>query len=47
MVERIVRDVGDMVGGKKTWKDLLRGIVDDAGSAGSGSDGGRSKKRRA
>ena len=50
MVERIVREVGDVVDGKKTWKDLLRGFVDEASNAGSpeadGSDGGRRRKRR-
>lgn len=49
MVERIVKDVGDVVEGKRTWKDLLRGFVDDAGTGGAGSgssDNGRARKRR-
>jgi hypothetical protein len=42
MVEKLVRDVGDIVDGKKSWKDLLRGLGDDAGS---GSDTGRRRRR--
>lgn len=31
MVERIARDFGDVVGGKKTWRDLLSGVIGEAG----------------
>jgi hypothetical protein len=37
MVERVVRDVGDVVEGRKSWKDLLAGFVEQAGGAASGS----------
>jgi hypothetical protein len=37
MVERVVRDVGDVVEGRKSWKDLLAGFVQQAGGAASGS----------
>jgi hypothetical protein len=44
MVERIVHGFGDVVDGRKSWRDLLRGFVDEAGGSGSGSD--RDRKRR-
>jgi hypothetical protein len=37
MVERVVRDVGDVVEGRKSWKDLLAGFVEQASGAVSGS----------
>jgi hypothetical protein len=42
MVEKLTRDFGDVVSGKKTWKDMLRGVVEDLGSA-TGSMGGSSE----
>ena len=42
MVEKIVRHVGDIVDGKKSWKDLLRGLGDD--SAGGGKENGRRRR---
>lgn len=44
MIERVVSDFGDVVDGKKTWKDLLRGFMEEQGSN-SGSDGGRRRRR--
>lgn len=54
MVEKIVRDVGDVVEGKKTWKDLLIGVVSAAQGSeesferggGSEDEGGRRRRRR-
>jgi len=34
MVERVVRDFGDVIEGRKTWKDLLMGFVAEAGASG-------------
>ena len=39
MVERIVHDFGDVVDGRKSWRDLLKSFTDEAG--GSGSEGRR------
>lgn len=39
MVERVVRDFGDVVEGRKSWKDLLAGFIGEAG--GQGRDRGR------
>ena len=33
MVERLARDFGDVVDGRKTWRDLLRGFVEEAGGS--------------
>lgn len=43
MVEKIVHDFGDVVDGKKSWKDLLGGLMEGGGlgaalSGGSSSD---------
>ena len=50
MVEKIVREVGDVMEGRKTWKDLLLGVVGDAAGGGesvTGSDdSGRRRRRR-
>jgi len=49
MVEKLATGFGEVMEGRKTWKDLLRGFVEDAGSAGgspSGSDRGSSSRRR-
>jgi hypothetical protein len=51
MVERVVRDVGDVVEGRKSWKDLLAGFVEQASGAASGSgsaieNGSASPERR-
>lgn len=49
MVERIARDFTDVVDGRKSWKDLLNSFVEHTGAAeafGSGSGGGREKRRR-
>jgi hypothetical protein len=40
MVERVVRDVGDVVEGRKSWKDLLAGFVEQAGGAASAIENG-------
>jgi hypothetical protein len=34
MVERVVRDFGDVVDGRKTWRDLIGGLVADVGDSG-------------
>jgi hypothetical protein len=54
MVEKIMHDFGDVVDGRKTWKDLLVGLMESGGlgalggGGGSGSDreSGSRKKRR-
>jgi hypothetical protein len=53
MVERVVRDVGDVVEGRKSWKDLLAGFVEQAASGsrgaienGSGSGSASPERRR-
>lgn len=51
MVERLSRDFGDLIEGRKTWKDMLMGFVEEAGRGGiggsEGSGGGsRSPERR-
>jgi hypothetical protein len=45
MVEKIVRDVGDIVDGRKTWKDLLKGVIADVEAA-EGSDPSSRRRRR-
>ncbi|KAL3424238.1 hypothetical protein PVAG01_03519 [Phlyctema vagabunda] len=35
MVERIMTGFGDVVDGKASWKDLLRGVLDESGGSGS------------
>lgn len=44
MVEKIVRDFGDVVDGRKTWKDMLKEVMTDA-SAGNPDSDGRRKRR--
>jgi len=51
MVERIMRDVGDVVEGRKSWRELLTSVVSEAGGAGSQSqlesgEGAVGKRRR-
>jgi len=46
MVERVVRGVGEVVEGKKTWGDLLMGLVKDGGFAGGADDEVDGKRRR-
>lgn len=52
MVERFVTGVGDVVEGRKTWKDLLRGVLeggDDGGGGNSSTEDlrrGRGSSRR-
>lgn len=49
MVERLAKDFTDVVDGRKSWKDLLRGLVEHTGAAealGSGSGGERERRRR-
>ena len=41
MVERLVHGFGDVIGGKSSWKDLLRGLIDEAGGHEAGSGPGR------
>lgn len=47
MVEKLTRDFGDVVSGKKSFKDLLMGVVTDLGGAGSleGSAASKSPQR--
>lgn len=40
MVEKFARDFGDVFEGRKTWKDLLRGFVEEAGSLSALGGGG-------
>lgn len=40
MVEKWAKDFGDVIEGKKSWKDLLRGFVEEAGGLG-GAGGSR------
>jgi hypothetical protein len=46
MVERFTRDIGDVIEGRKSWKDMLRAFVEEAGGGGSsaGSDSGRRRR---
>jgi len=46
MVEKLAHDFGDVMDGKKSWKDMLRGFIEEAGGVGSGSERGESSKRR-
>lgn len=46
MVEKIVRDVGDVVDGRKTWKDLLKSVVSDASLGGGESASDTARRRR-
>lgn len=49
MVEKLAGDFGDVMEGRKTWKDLLRGFVEEAAGAGgssSGSERESSSRRR-
>jgi hypothetical protein len=43
MVERLASDFGDVMQGRKTWKDLLAGLLSDHAGALTGSDGGGSR----
>lgn len=45
MVERLVADFGDVVEGRKSWKDMLKDVVLSAQSAGIGG-GGSDEERR-
>jgi hypothetical protein len=40
MVERLASDFGDVMEGRKTWKDLLAGLLSEHAGALTGSDGG-------
>jgi hypothetical protein len=44
MVERITRDFGDVIEGRKSWKDMLRTFVEEVG--GGGSPLGEDSRRR-
>lgn len=50
MVEKVVRGVGEVVEGRKTWGELLRGLVVDSGIADGlavpGSDAGSGSSDR-
>ena len=54
MVEKLVHDFGDVVDGRKSWKDLLGGLMDGGGlgaalggsGGGSGSDRESSSRRK-
>lgn len=49
MVERIAKDFTEVIDGRKSWKDLLRGLVEQTGAAeafSSGSGGERERRRR-
>jgi hypothetical protein len=43
MVEKLVTGIGDVVEGRKTWKDLLKGVLDSTSDLGSP---GSSRRRR-
>lgn len=45
MVEKLATEFGDVIEGRKTWKDLLRGFMEEAGSL-SNSERGSSRRRR-
>ena len=47
MVEKLAGDFGDVMEGRKTWKDLLRGFVEEAGGGGAGgrSESGSDRER--
>jgi len=44
MVERLASDFGDVMQGRKTWKDLLAELLSDHTGALTGSDGGGGSK---
>lgn len=49
MVERLVADFGDVIEGRKSWKDMLRDVVVSAQGAGLGGlagGGGSDEERR-
>jgi len=46
MVEKLAGDFGDVMEGRKTWKDLLRGFVEEAGGAGGTSSGSDRERER-
>lgn len=48
MVEKFVSGFGDVVEGRKSWKDLLRGVLDSTSDLGAGGGGspGSSRRRR-
>jgi len=43
MVERLVSGFGDVVEGKASWKDLLRGVLAPDLLGGGGGGGGRKR----
>lgn len=49
MVEKITKDFTDVMDGRKSWKDLLRGLVLQTGAAdafASSAGGVRERRRR-
>lgn len=48
MVEKLVGGFGEVMDGRKTWKDLLKGFVEEASAGASppGSDRGGSSSRK-
>ena len=50
MVERLVQDFTGVLDGKKTWKDMLKGLTEGVGGAGEiredDSDLGTSRRKR-
>jgi len=46
MVERFVVGGGDVVEGRKSWKELLRGVLDGGSSSDLGSSGSGRRRRR-
>lgn len=41
MVERLAHDFGDVIDGRKSWRELLSGFGELGGGSGSGSGGRR------
>lgn len=46
MVEKLVTGFGEVVEGRKSWKDLLRGVLDGGSTSDLGGGGGGSSSRR-
>lgn len=46
MVEKLIGGFGDVVEGRKSWKDLLVGLLDGNGSTSDLSAGGGRRSRR-
>ena len=46
MVERFTKDFGDVIEGRKSWKDMLKTFAEVASGGGGSPSGSDSRRRR-